>query len=1167
MFTLLSPEQTGVVAENRYDDPKMWGEHYQELTLGATGTGIAIADYDADGLPDIFCVSKSGTCRLFRNLGDWKFEDVTAKAGLIISSIGAAAAGDRKEATETISPSDREAWRQGAVFADVNNDGWPDLYVCRFNSPNLLFVNQHDGTFKEEAAARGLAVVDACGVGAFCDYDRDGWLDVYVTTNMLDAVKYPNGRRGYLFHNNGDGVFTNVTVKAGIYGEGLSHSATWWDYDGDGWPDLYVANDFAEADRLYHNNRDGTFTDVVGKVLPHLPYSAMGADIGDVNNDGQMDLFVADMAATTHEKDHRGMAYSRTQGIAMADAPAASPPQYSRNALYLNTGVNRCLEVAQLAGVEATDWTWAPRFEDLDDDGWIDLFVTNGMIREFQNADLRDQIITAENLAERMRIMRSSPKLMEANLAYRNGGDLKFQEVGAAWGLNQRGVTFGCAFGDLDGDGDMDLVCSNYESGVTVLRNDSSSGHRLIVALSGAQSNRLGVGATVRVESALGTQMRTMVVARGYLSSSEPVLHFGLGADAIVDRLTVEWPSGQTQSFTHLPADRKFTITEPAGAPAPTPQSKTGSRAAQFSDVSQTFNLSITMAEASRQEAIPQPLMPVGFRNRGPALAVGDIDGDGRDDVLVAGTSGEPARLCTRKDDKFVPIDASELVNRSLVEDGPALLIDADGDGATDVLLTRGGTILPYQAPEYQPQLFLRDGQGGFHRATGAVPPLPVSAGAVAAADFDRSGRLSVFIGGRVRPGQYPIAPRSALLLNRGGRFEDVTDTMAPGLRSAGLVTSVLWSDVNGDGWPDLLLALEWGGIKYFQNEQGRSLVDRSDEAGFTSAGTGWWTSLASADFNQDGRPDFVAGNVGLNTQYRAALEHPALMYFGSFGPGRPQLVEAYYEGDKLFPRRTRKELGAVIPSVLQRYSRNDYYARATLPDILGAEKIAAARRFAVTELSSGVFLSQPDGTYRFKPLPRIAQVSPIQGMVAGDFDGDGHADLYVLENSYAGSPAGARFDSGLSQLLRGDGRGNFTPVTAVESGLIVTGDGKALVITDLDDDGWPDFIVTRNRESTLAWRNRGAAGGHSFSVRLRGIAGNPTAIGARVMVESTDGSVQTAEVSAGGGYYSQSTAALFFGYPDGSSPKKINVRWPDGTTSEHAISSPPAPAILISHP
>lgn len=1071
LFTELAPEETGIVITNEYLDPRMWDDRYQEFALGAIGTGITVGDYDNDGRPDLFIVNKTGRSRLFRNLGDWKFQDVTDESrlgepegGFLDSVLGWFSSDDEAESVEI--------WKQGAAFADVDNDGWLDLYVCRFGAPNVLYMNKGDGSFYEAENAAGLDLVSASGMAAFCDFDRDGWLDAYVQTNMLDSKHSPDGNRDRLYHNNGDGTFTDITDKSGIAGETLGHSATWWDYNEDGWPDLYVANDFATPDQLYRNNgSEGSlsFTEVISSVVPHQPFSSMGADLGDVNNDGRIDLFVADMAPTTHETDQRGMAVTRFTMREEHPNPEATP-QYMFNALYLNTGIGRMREGAWMHGLARTDWTWSTLFEDLDNDGFIDLHVTNGMAREYQNDDLRQRIYRAPSLQTRMNTMKSSPVLSESNLAYRNLEGKGFERMERDWGLGQVGVSFGAAFGDFDGDGDRDLIYSNYEAPPTILRNDSQKGRQAIFALRGTTSNHYGIGATVQIKTATGTQVRQLVLARGYLSSSEPVLHFGLGQDETIERTTIHWPSGQVQVLEHLPANHRFIVTEPVGKVALPPPSPTVSPI--FEEFGEKAGLAFEPRLFRPSRVAPQTLIPFSFSRRGPTLALGDLNGDDQQDVVLGAFGGDPARLLFGTTDGSFRSANADLASES-APDGPILIEDFDGDGNKDLLVTVADPGPPRSAAG-RPRLFLNKGGGSLRNASNdAVPEISVFAGAASAADFNRDGTIDVFVGSRGQPGAYPLTGRSILLANRGGRFEDITNAFLPNEGLIGMVTGSLWIDIDADGWPDLIVSLEWGPIKCFRNIDGKRFEDITEETGFAAAGTGLWSCLSQGDFNGDGRPDFAVGNIGLNTGYRADPDAPAVLYFGNFGGRRPgQLVEARYENGRLVPLRSRKELVDAIPPLARRFQSTDTYAAATLEEILGTQALSKALRLEATQLRSGVFLSRGDGTYHFKTLPWIAQIAPLQGITAADFDGDGNLDLAATQNLHDVDPTVGRFDGGLGQLLLGDGRGGFLAVEPIDSGLIIQGDGKGIAAADIDGDGKMDIIATRAGSKPLAFRN-----------------------------------------------------------------------------------------------
>ena len=1164
LFESLAASQTGIHLVYRFPT----AAPFQFLQDQGCATGVAIGDVDGDGKPDLYLTRYNQGDQLYRNLGDWHFEDVTARAGVT---------GDGR-------------WHAGATFIDIDRDGDLDLYVCVFDGPNQLYVNQGDGTFKEQASAFGLDFSGASVMMAFADYDGDGELDGYLATHRLnvgmdhllprssqDAFRrsilrvtgrgqaavepaYAElfalmsrgqgrtelviaGQQDYLYHHHARNHLNVVNDRAGIHGNDIGLAAHWWDYNQDGRPDLYVSNDYKGPDRLYRNNGDGTFTETTRSALPHIPWSSMGSDSADLNNDGRIDFMATDMAGSTRARRAfiNGDLSKESWFLTVSE-----PPQCRRNAVYLSTGTEHVLEVAYLTGLEATDWTWSPKFADFDNDGWVDLFIANGMSRDFMDADAM-----AQTKDRAHRGWRSAPILREQNLAFRNLGDLQFLEVGQKWGLDHRSASFGAAIGDLDGDGNLDLIVSNFDEPVSVYRNRGANRHRARVRLKGTVSNSWGIGAQITIRTSAGVQTRTLNATSGMMSANEPVAHFGLGPEEWIDQLEIQWPSGRKQRFAHLEADRFYTVTEPSETPVPPavpalrPWFVPGAPVAGFRHVESDFD-----------DFQREPLLPWKLSRLGPGMAVGDVNGDGIDDFYLGGAAGQAGMLClSMGQGRFQRVPMACFEEDRAAEDMAALFFDADGDGDLDLYVVSGGVECRAGDPVLRDRLYLNDGHGRLTRAPqGALPDLRDSGSCVVAADLDRDGDLDLFVGARCVPGHYPRTPQSRLLRNHRGSFEDVTDLLAPGLKEIGLVTSAIWSDADGDGWPDLLITQEWGRLALFLNRHGR-LTEAAGQAQLQDR-TGFWNGIAARDLDGDGDIDYVVTNLGLNTPYRATPTQPVVA-FAIAGEEGDRFIEAAYDGSTLYPVRGRQTMLSIWPALVEKFPSFRSYATAALEDVIPRSSLAHARRWQVTTLESGVFLNDGHARFQFVPLPRLAQVAPGFGVVATELDGDGKPDIYLVHNFFSPQPETGRFDGGLSQLLPGRGDGTFALADQAASGLIVPQDAKSLALTDLDDDGRPDLLIGVNNGELLAFLNRTPATNRFLRVRLRGQPGNPSAVGARVTVQLDNRTSQTAEVAAGGGYLSQSTADLYFGLGATNVVDSVVVRWPDGSSS----STKPGPA------
>ncbi|MGH7475842.1 MAG: VCBS repeat-containing protein [Longimicrobiales bacterium] len=1076
LFTRLSSSYTGVDFENRVVDTRelnvfTYRNHYN-------GGGVALGDLTGDGLPELLLTGNQSGIQLYLNEGSFRFRDVTREAGI----------------------RGKRAWTTGVTFADVNGDGLLDIYVCAAGSvageqrANQLYINQglnDDGvpTFREAAAEYGIADQAYSTHAAFFDYDRDGDLDLYLVNNSprpvssfgLRNIRHVRHELGgdKLYRNDG-GRFVDVSEQAGIFGSeiGFGLGVAVADVDRDGWPDIYVSNDFFERDYLYINQRDGTFSEVLDRQLPYISLSSMGLDVADIDNDAWPDLYVTDMLP---EDEHRIKANTAFESWEEYQTKLKNGyhHQITRNMLHRNNRNGTFSDIGQLAGVARTDWSWSALIADFDLDGHKDIHVTNGMPRDLTSLDYLDFLASDATLVSAIEDRRVDfLRLVEAmtstplpNYAFRNNGDLRFTDRSAAWGLDDTGFSNGAAYGDLDGDGAPDLVVNNIDQQAFIYRNNArallpQNGY-LQVRLEGEGPNRFAVGAKVTLRSGDQVFYQELMPSRGFQSSVDYVLTFGVGEVEAIDSLMVEWPDGRLSVERNTAANKRLTLrhaSATAGLVEPAPVQML------FSDVTAAVALDFVHRENAFVDFDREPLMPKLLSTEGPALAVGDVNRDGLDDIYLGGAKDQPgALLIQRQDGRFTASSQALLEQDRAAEDVGALFFDADGDGDVDLYVVSGGSEFSDMAPALQDRLYLNDGRGGFSKAKAQLPALYTSGSRVAAADFDGDGDLDLFVGGRVVPWRYGVDPVSVLLRNDGqGRFTDVTERVAPELARIGMVTDAVWTDVDGDGRTDLGVAGEWLPITIFRNA-GADRLERLAVSGLEQS-HGWWNRIVAGDFTGDGRVDFVVGNLGLNTRLQAAPDEPVTMHVADFdGNGFVEQIVSCYSSGISYPIALRDDLIMAIRPLAGRYPRYDDYAGQTVSQIFSRNQLAGAVVKKAQTFATALARNNGDGSFTLVPLPLEAQIAPVYGIAANDLDGDGKLDLLLTGNFDGVKPEIGRMSAGYGLFLRGDGAGRFTPVPAAESGFVVPGQSRDIqrVRTRRGD----LYIVARNNDRPLMFR------------------------------------------------------------------------------------------------
>ena len=1085
VFRLLAPSQTGVTFANTVttDDSL----NVQTDTYVYNGAGVAVGDIDNDGLPDIFFAGNMVSSRLYLNKGQMHFDDITKSAGVGTTR-----------------------WVTGVTMVDINNDGYLDIYVSVSGPPwstpadraNLLFINNRNRTFTESAVQYGIADTNFTTHAVFLDYDGDGCLDLFLLNNSPrdftrgGLTNAPSGIRGdtpgshnVLYRNNCHGGFTDVSEKAGILREaGFGLGVAVSDLNGDGWPDIYISNDGAPNDVVYMNNGNGTFTNKAGAWLKHTSVAGMGVDIADFNNDGFPDILQVDMMpADLHQRkrmsgftSYNSVADLRSRGIR---------DDYVANSLQLNSGVMPSgdvlfSEIGRMAGVAATDWSWSALFADFDNDGQKDIFIGNGYPKAVNDLDYQSAASAAQRRgdAKRARMLLKGVYSYElTNYVFRNNGDLTFIDKTTPWGMNQPSISYGAAYADLDGDGKLDLVVNNMDGPAFIYQNvlpADSAHHYLAVKLVGDSTNTHAVGAELRLTAGGQTQLLYNSPVHGFMSSMDGPLHFGIGSAKQVDRLEVLWPNGRTQVLSTLAADRLITVraADATGTKVPTP--KPDQSAATFT--SQAIpGLGYLHRVPEQLDYSVQPLLPYLPSRQGPSVAIADVNGDKLDDVFISGSGREPGKLfLQQKNGSFVESrEGQPWAADKAFEDWGATFFDANGDGLPDLFVASGGYQLVPGSPLLQSRLYLNKGGGRFVRApANALPPMLTSTAAVRAADYNGDGRLDLFVGGRLSSRNYPLPTRSYLLRNDGDHFTDVTEAVAPELaHPGGMVTDAAWVDFDGDGHVDLVTVGEWMPIQFYRNEGGR-FRNVTTSIGLPNT-RGWWNSIAVGDFDGDGRPDLVVGNLGLNYSFTTSRTGKLGVYGGDLSGNRSADIVLTQEQDGVeYSIGGLVPLGQEIYTLGIRYPTFGAFAQAGIAQLFDSTLLKKAAHYQLDTFASVYLHNIGGGKFTSTPLPSLAQISPLKAIIPYDVDGDGKLDLITAGNLYDTEPNTPRADAGNGLWLRGDGKGHFIPVPARQSGflaprnvsglaLLGTPKGKAVLVANTGDSLQVFTLRSRDRK------------------------------------------------------------------------------------------------------